>query len=111
MKAVAVVFLHVDSYKKCCHYLIHCHRLVSIINISPNNVYMTNHPSFNFNFYNFDKDDIPHTELFFGKSLLFCSTCILHEGPKINFFFQIFYIIHIKKIVQTQPIMKGVMKG
>ena len=111
MKVVAVVFLHVDSYKKCCHYLILCHRLVYIISISPNHVYMINHPSFNFKFYNFYKDDIPHTELFLANHFFFAVHVYYMKDLKSIFIFQIFYIIHIKTIVQTQPMMKGVMKG
>ena len=36
------------------------------------------------------------------KSLLFCSTCILHEGPKINFYFSNFlYYPHKNNCVNT----------
>ena len=111
MKAMAVVFLHADSYKKRCHYLILCHRLISIISISPNHVYMINHPSFNFNFYNCDKDGIPHTKLFWANHFYFAVHVYYLKDQKSIFIFKIFDIIHIKTIVQTQPIMKGVMKG
>ena len=50
--------------QKRCHYLILCHPLVYIISICPNHVYMIIHPSFNFNFYIFDKDDTTYWTLF-----------------------------------------------
>ena len=111
MKAMAVVFLHVDSYKKRFHYLILCHRLVSIISISPNHVYMINHPSFNFNFYNFDKYEIPHIELFLANHFYFAVHVYYMKDLKSIFIFQNFDIIHIQTTVKTQPIIKGVMKG
>ena len=95
--------------QKRCHYLILCHPLVYITSIYPNHVYMIIHPSFNFNFYNFDKNDSTNWTLFVIQVFL-SSTSILHERPKFIFLFQIFDINHIKTKVKRQPMMKGVMK-
>ena len=95
--------------QKHCHCLKLCHPLVYIINISPNHVYMINHPSFNFNFYNFDKDDRTNWTLFSIQIFLVVHLYYMKD-LKSNLIFQNFYIMHIKTMVKRQPMMKGVMK-